>query len=144
MTVPVIEVTGAAKAFGAVRALAGVDFAVRPGECVGLVGGVRHGHRTGGGGNPVEAVGFNGRVNDEFHQLVRDTGAPQSRAGSLVDVCLLGSVVYPADVCDWEKPKARRNSLSRRALLRAGDLGFEPRLTDPESAGLVIPRDTRQ
>jgi len=38
MTVPVIEVAGAAKAFGAVRALAGVDFAVRPGECVGLVG----------------------------------------------------------------------------------------------------------
>ena len=35
---PVIAVTGAAKAFGAVRALDGVDFAVRPGECVGLVG----------------------------------------------------------------------------------------------------------
>jgi ribose transport system ATP-binding protein len=38
MTAPVIAVAGAAKAFGAVRALAGVDFAVRPGECVGLVG----------------------------------------------------------------------------------------------------------
>ena len=35
---PVIAVTGAAKGFGAVRALDGVDFAVRPGECVGLVG----------------------------------------------------------------------------------------------------------
>lgn len=35
---PVIAVSGAAKAFGAVRALDGVDFAIRPGECVGLVG----------------------------------------------------------------------------------------------------------
>ncbi len=35
---PVIKVSGASKAFGAVRALDGVDFAVRPGECVGLVG----------------------------------------------------------------------------------------------------------
>ena len=34
----VIAVAGAAKAFGAVRALDGVDFAIRPGECVGLVG----------------------------------------------------------------------------------------------------------
>ena len=34
----VIAVAGAAKAFGAVRALDGVDFAVAPGECVGLVG----------------------------------------------------------------------------------------------------------
>jgi ribose transport system ATP-binding protein len=37
-TEPVIAVSGAAKAFGAVRALDGVDFAVAPGECVGLVG----------------------------------------------------------------------------------------------------------
>lgn len=35
---PVISVSGAAKAFGAVRALDGVDFAIAPGECVGLVG----------------------------------------------------------------------------------------------------------
>lgn len=35
---PVIATVGAARAFGAVRALDGVDFAVRPGECVGLVG----------------------------------------------------------------------------------------------------------
>ena len=37
-TEPVIAASGAAKAFGAVRALDGVDFAVAPGECVGLVG----------------------------------------------------------------------------------------------------------
>ncbi|MDP1730837.1 MAG: sugar ABC transporter ATP-binding protein [Devosia sp.] len=36
--VPVIAVDGASKSFGAVRALDGVGFAVRPGECVGLVG----------------------------------------------------------------------------------------------------------
>jgi ribose transport system ATP-binding protein len=35
---PLIEVADGAKAFGAVRALAGVDFAVRAGECLGLVG----------------------------------------------------------------------------------------------------------
>ena len=35
---PVFAVDGASKSFGAVRALAGVDFSVRPGECVGLVG----------------------------------------------------------------------------------------------------------
>lgn len=35
---PVIAVSGAAKAFGAVRALDGVDFTVAAGECVGLVG----------------------------------------------------------------------------------------------------------
>ena len=35
---PVISVNGARKSFGAVQALAGVDFAVRAGECVGLVG----------------------------------------------------------------------------------------------------------
>lgn len=35
---PVIEVDGASKSFGAVHALAGVSFAVAPGECVGLVG----------------------------------------------------------------------------------------------------------
>ncbi len=36
--VPLIEVRGAEKSFGAVRALDGADFAIRPGECVGLVG----------------------------------------------------------------------------------------------------------
>jgi ribose transport system ATP-binding protein len=35
---PLLELRGGAKAFGAVRALAGVDFGIRPGECVGLVG----------------------------------------------------------------------------------------------------------
>lgn len=35
---PVIEVDGAEKSFGAVRALGGVTFRVAPGECVGLVG----------------------------------------------------------------------------------------------------------
>lgn len=34
----IVALTGAAKAYGAVRALAGVDFAVAPGECLGLVG----------------------------------------------------------------------------------------------------------
>ena len=38
VTPGVIAVAGAAKAFGAVRALDGVDFAIRPGECIGLVG----------------------------------------------------------------------------------------------------------
>jgi len=37
-TEPVISVNGARKSFGAVRALDGVDFAIRPGECIGLVG----------------------------------------------------------------------------------------------------------
>ncbi|HEY0920028.1 sugar ABC transporter ATP-binding protein [Devosia sp.] len=36
--IPVFAVDGASKSFGAVRALAGVDFSVRGGECVGLVG----------------------------------------------------------------------------------------------------------
>jgi ribose transport system ATP-binding protein len=35
---PVVAVDGAKKSFGAVRALDGVDFAIRAGECVGLVG----------------------------------------------------------------------------------------------------------
>ncbi len=35
---PLLEVRDGARSFGAVRALAGVDFAIRPGECVGLVG----------------------------------------------------------------------------------------------------------
>jgi ribose transport system ATP-binding protein len=35
---PVIELRGAAKRFGAIQALDGVDFAVSAGECVGLVG----------------------------------------------------------------------------------------------------------
>jgi ribose transport system ATP-binding protein len=35
---PVIAVAGARKQFGAVKALDGVDFAIAPGECVGLVG----------------------------------------------------------------------------------------------------------
>nr|WP_196260874.1 sugar ABC transporter ATP-binding protein [Pelagibacterium limicola] len=35
---PVIEITGARKLFGAVKALDGADFAIAPGECVGLVG----------------------------------------------------------------------------------------------------------
>jgi ribose transport system ATP-binding protein len=35
---PIIELDGAARSFGAVRALDGVTFAIRPGECVGLVG----------------------------------------------------------------------------------------------------------
>ena len=34
----VIGLDGAEKSFGAVRALAGVQFAVHSGECVGLVG----------------------------------------------------------------------------------------------------------
>lgn len=36
--VPLIALGGAAKSYGAVRALDGADFAIRPGECVGLVG----------------------------------------------------------------------------------------------------------
>jgi ribose transport system ATP-binding protein len=35
---PVVAVDGASRSFGAVRALDGVDFSVRAGECVGLVG----------------------------------------------------------------------------------------------------------
>jgi ribose transport system ATP-binding protein len=35
---PLVALRGAAKSFGAVRALGGVDFALRAGECVGLVG----------------------------------------------------------------------------------------------------------
>ncbi|YBV94923.1 sugar ABC transporter ATP-binding protein (plasmid) [Phyllobacteriaceae bacterium JZ32] len=35
---PVVEVQGVKVSFGAVRALAGVDLTIRPGECVGLVG----------------------------------------------------------------------------------------------------------
>ncbi len=38
MSPPVVEITGARKAFGAVRALGGVDLAVRTHECVGLIG----------------------------------------------------------------------------------------------------------
>ena len=38
MQTATIRLDGAEKSFGAVRALAGVDFAVMPGECVGLVG----------------------------------------------------------------------------------------------------------
>ena len=34
----IVTLNGVEKSFGAVRALAGVDFAVRTGECVGLVG----------------------------------------------------------------------------------------------------------
>lgn len=37
-SVPVVELTGAAKHFGPVRALDGVSLRVRPGDCVGLVG----------------------------------------------------------------------------------------------------------
>src|SRR5688572_24354908 len=36
--IPVVAVDGASKSFGAVRALDGVNFSVRAGECVGLVG----------------------------------------------------------------------------------------------------------
>lgn len=35
---PLVELVGASKRFGAVRALDGVDFSVSPGECVGLIG----------------------------------------------------------------------------------------------------------
>ena len=38
MPEPVVELTQIAKSFGAVRALGGVDLALAPGECVGLVG----------------------------------------------------------------------------------------------------------
>jgi ribose transport system ATP-binding protein len=37
-TQPLVEVAGASKRFGAVRALDGVDFSVAAGECVGLIG----------------------------------------------------------------------------------------------------------
>ncbi|WP_416355109.1 ATP-binding cassette domain-containing protein [Aureimonas phyllosphaerae] len=35
---PLVDLRGVAKAYGAVRALGGVDFAIAPGECVGLAG----------------------------------------------------------------------------------------------------------
>jgi ribose transport system ATP-binding protein len=38
LTVPILSVQGAAMRFGEVRALDGVDLAVAPGECIGLVG----------------------------------------------------------------------------------------------------------
>ncbi len=38
LPVNIVKLDGVEKHFGAVRALAGVDFTVRVGECVGLVG----------------------------------------------------------------------------------------------------------
>ena len=38
MSEPAVELTDVAKSFGAVRALAGVDLVLAPGECLGLVG----------------------------------------------------------------------------------------------------------
>ncbi|RIY02170.1 sugar ABC transporter ATP-binding protein [Aureimonas flava] len=35
---PLVDLRGVAKAYGAVRALGGVDFAIAPGECIGLAG----------------------------------------------------------------------------------------------------------
>ena len=70
---PVIAVTGAAKAFGAVRALDGVDFAVRPGECVGLVG------HNGAGKSTLVGV-LNGGVAADAGDL-RVDGAPVTGAG---------------------------------------------------------------
>src|SRR3712207_8356091 len=35
---PIVALSGAGRSFGAVRALAGVDLSVAPGECIGLVG----------------------------------------------------------------------------------------------------------
>jgi ribose transport system ATP-binding protein len=66
-------VTGAAKAFGAVRALDGVDFAVRPGECVGLVG------HNGAGKSTLVGV-LNGGVAPDTGEVLID-GAPVAGAG---------------------------------------------------------------
>jgi ribose transport system ATP-binding protein len=70
---PVISVTGAAKSFGAVRALDGVDFAVRSGECVGLVG------HNGAGKSTLVGV-LNGGVAPDAGDL-RIDGAPPEGAG---------------------------------------------------------------
>src|SRR5262249_30270781 len=43
-----------------------------------------------------------------------------------------------AELARRGKHKGRRNSVSRQPLCRAGDLGFEPRLTDPESVVLPL------
>ena len=52
-----------------------VTFGVAP--AIGLVGGVRHRHRPGGGRDPGEAFGVAGRVDDELHRSGR--GDPRRR-----------------------------------------------------------------
>ena len=68
---PVIEVNGARKAFGAVRALDGVDFTVRAGECVGLVG------HNGAGKSTLVSILNGGLLPDEGE--IRLLGQPTER-----------------------------------------------------------------
>lgn len=70
-TIPVISVNGARKSFGAVRALDGVDFAIRPGECVGLVG------HNGAGKSTLVSILNGGLAPDEG--TIALNGQPSSR-----------------------------------------------------------------
>lgn len=70
-TAPVIAVNGARKSFGAVRALDGVDFAVRPGECVGLVG------HNGAGKSTLVSILNGGLVPDEGRVALSGEAAPR-------------------------------------------------------------------
>lgn len=64
---PVIAVNGASKSFGAVRALDGVDFIIRSGECVGLVG------HNGAGKSTLVSILNGGQAPDEGQVAILGT-----------------------------------------------------------------------
>ncbi len=77
-----IALRGAAKSYGAVRALAGVDFAIRAGECVGLVG------HNGAGKSTLVGI-LNGGLSPDAGEIEID-GADRTAAHSIAGARALG------------------------------------------------------
>ncbi len=83
---PLVDLQGVAKAYGAVRALGGVDFAIAPGECVGLAG-----HNGAGKSTLMQVLAGNVRPDSGTLQIAGsdETGrySSSARAGSACAAC---------------------------------------------------------
>ena len=111
---PIVALRGVAKSFGAVRALAGVDLVVRPGECLGLVG-----HNGAGKSTLMQILA--GTLSHDEGELVLSGSREAASGGSVSDahsrrhsLRLPGTVALPEPDRRRECPAAACRDLGLR------------------------------
>jgi ribose transport system ATP-binding protein len=127
MAAPVIAVAGAAKAFGAVRALDGVDFGAAPAECVGLVG-----HNGAGKSTLVNLL--NGGVAPDAGRMLVDGTEPQAYGIAAARAAGLRCVFQELSLCP------NLTVAENVRVLRAGPAGWSWRRAAARAVGAMLDR----